>query len=181
MTGRRIYHSWGTDDNDPIAGPTPALQTTTPRDGVGGGTRDPINTGFLTEIRDVIANRMADATGLAGTRFRVVQSADLGAFSGASDDFAMSRNLPTVPGGRQPIRSFTIECGRTFIDDFTTDFPATEREVQAALISLLVHASSPLGLAAAQPVPSTPSTRPPRSCTNCTIGVAGGPPPGSET
>jgi carboxypeptidase T len=175
MKGRKIYHSWGTDDNRPIPGPTPALQTTTPRDGFGGVTKDDINEDFLREIRDTIGNRMADATGLGGgaRNYDVVLSSSLGAFSGASDDYAMSRNLPTVPGARQPIRSYTVECGITFLDTFRGEFQTTQREVHALLLSLLSYAVSPAGLRAADLVPTPaptppPPPRPTKSC-NCQI------------
>jgi hypothetical protein len=175
MNGRKIYHSWGTDDNNPIPGPTPALQTSTPRDGFGGVTKDDINQDFLVEIRDTIGNRMADATGLGGgsTNYDVVLSSSLGAFSGATDDYAMSRNLPTAPGGRQPIRAYTVECGITFLDTFAGEFQRTQREVHALLLALLSYAVSPAGLRAADLVPApaptpTPPPRPTKSC-NCQI------------
>jgi carboxypeptidase T len=169
MKGNKIYYSWGTDDNEEIDGPTPALQTTTPRDGTGGVTKDKINKAFLKEIKTTIGGMMETATALAGTPFELVQSADLGAFSGASDDYALSRNLPTVPGGKQPIRAYTIECGATFTDNATTQFAATEKAVQSALIRLLVHATTSEGLKAGDPVPGSGTTPPPKSCSNCSV------------
>lgn len=169
MFGRDIYHAWGTAENDPIAGLTPQLDQTVLRDGFGGVVKDKINVDFLHEV-ERITSLMCDATGLAtGTRYRPIAGAEQGAFGGASDDYSTSRNLPSVAGGPQPIRAFTIECGTDFVPQFTVEFPNIQKEVQAALIALLNYATTAAGRASLDPIPSGGGGGgpPPSSCGGC--------------
>jgi Predicted carboxypeptidase len=161
MHGQDILHSWGVEENDPIAGPTPALNPGRVRDGsissgpAFNGYKEPINKDFLTQVKS-LANLMADATQSAtGNRYSPVPGAQLVSISGAADDFSFSRNLGT---SKVPIKAFTIECGLTFLPDFATEFPAIQREVQAALLVLLRNAASP---------PS--SAQSPSSCRSCSV------------
>lgn len=98
--------------------------------------------------------------------------------AGVSRDFAFSRQIEAAPGppfrakARDPIFSFTFECGRAtdggFQPDATTEYPKVEREVTVGVASFISYAATWRA-----PVPETPPATPPRpSPSDCFIATA---------
>jgi murein tripeptide amidase MpaA len=134
-----IFYNWGFDENQ-TSDPSMNFRNAAfdgQRGRPDGAYREFIPADDLQTLKE-IGRRMNDGVAAAsGTGYDLEQSYTLYPTSGASDDYAYSRNF--VNGENGKVLSFTIECGRSFQPPWQ-EAEDVIREVCAGLIALCVAA-----------------------------------------
>jgi hypothetical protein len=171
MFGPDILHSWGIESNQSIdtAKNFRNAAFNGLRDGTTGTTpyAEHITTADESEIT-TLAGQMATAITSATTAVYTVEpGALLYPTSGAADDYAYSRHF--VDATKPRVIAFTLECGSSaegsHHPDFTTQYPKIEKEVHAAILSMLTYVSTWVAPAATTSTgTTTPASRSGRCC-----------------
>jgi murein tripeptide amidase MpaA len=136
-----ILHSWGSDQNQTVhvdqAFTNPAF------DGVRGRANDAAYGEYITAADldrvTTLSQVIHDAVqGVRGDDYHVEQAYGLYPTSGASDDYAFSRNA--ADPARTKVYGFTVECGHSFQPSWA-EAENVIREVSAGLIAFCLEAA----------------------------------------
>lgn len=134
-----ILHSWGSDQNQTVQTAQNFLNTAF--DQVRGRKDDAAYGEYISrddlDVVTSLSRRMDKAISeVSGTGYGIEQAYGLYPTSGASDDYAFSRNF--ADGTKTKVYGFTIECGRSFQPTWD-EAEDVIREVSAGLIAFCLE------------------------------------------